>query len=148
MNSTSTVGATPSPGAEGSSTLAGADKQLSIRFPDGGVLSFPFLDNPPPNDVIFRSDLVTVVMNAQVPDPEESAGITTDAVQILFNRFPMQEGGQSAFVSGFVEIGHSFASINEANVPEASTWAMMLLGFAGLGYAGYRGRRSAVAAAR
>jgi hypothetical protein len=26
------------------------------------------------------------------------------------------------------------------NVPEASTWAMMLLGFAGLGYAGYRSR--------
>ena len=26
-------------------------------------------------------------------------------------------------------------------VPEASTWAMMLLGFAGLGYAGWRGSR-------
>jgi hypothetical protein len=28
-----------------------------------------------------------------------------------------------------------------ANVPEPSTWAMMLLGFAGLGYAGYRKTR-------
>ncbi len=27
-------------------------------------------------------------------------------------------------------------------VPEPSTWAMMLLGFAGLGYAGYRSRRA------
>jgi len=27
-------------------------------------------------------------------------------------------------------------------VPEASTWAMMLLGFAGLGYAGYRRARA------
>jgi hypothetical protein len=26
-------------------------------------------------------------------------------------------------------------------VPEPSTWAMLLLGFAGLGYAGYRRRR-------
>ena len=26
-------------------------------------------------------------------------------------------------------------------VPEPSTWAMMLIGFAGLGYAGYRSRR-------
>jgi hypothetical protein len=34
-----------------------------------------------------------------------------------------------------------------AGIPEPSTWAMMLLGFAGLGYAGYRGRRSAIAAA-
>jgi hypothetical protein len=31
--------------------------------------------------------------------------------------------------------------------PEPSTWAMMAIGFAFLGYAGYRGRRSAVAAA-
>jgi hypothetical protein len=30
------------------------------------------------------------------------------------------------------------------SVPEPSTWAMMLLGFAGLGFAGYRGRRTAI----
>jgi hypothetical protein len=29
-------------------------------------------------------------------------------------------------------------------VPEPSTWAMMLLGFAGLGYAGWRARRQTV----
>ena len=32
-------------------------------------------------------------------------------------------------------------------VPESSTWAMMLLGFAGLGFAGYRRSRKAAAAA-
>ncbi len=32
-------------------------------------------------------------------------------------------------------------------IPEASTWAMMLAGFAGLGFAGYRARRSAAAIA-
>ena len=31
------------------------------------------------------------------------------------------------------------------SVPESSTWMMMVLGFAGLGVAGYRSRRSAVA---
>jgi hypothetical protein len=31
-------------------------------------------------------------------------------------------------------------SILTATVPEPSTWAMMLIGFAGLGYAGYRQR--------
>jgi hypothetical protein len=30
-------------------------------------------------------------------------------------------------------------------IPEASTWAMMLLGFAGLGFAGYRASRKAFA---
>ena len=34
-----------------------------------------------------------------------------------------------------------------SGVPEASTWAMMGLGFAGLAFAGYRSRRSPVAAA-
>jgi PEP-CTERM motif len=29
-------------------------------------------------------------------------------------------------------------------IPEPSTWAMMLLGFAGLGYAGFRKARSAI----
>jgi PEP-CTERM motif len=33
------------------------------------------------------------------------------------------------------------------NVPEPSTWAMMLLGFAGLGFAGYRRSRRAATAA-
>ena len=35
--------------------------------------------------------------------------------------------------------------LNTAAVPEPSTWAMMLIGFAGLGWAGYRARRTALA---
>jgi hypothetical protein len=34
--------------------------------------------------------------------------------------------------------GFDFAVGGIAPAPEASTWAMMLIGFAGLGYAGYR----------
>jgi PEP-CTERM motif len=37
-------------------------------------------------------------------------------------------------------------SLNGSVVPEPSTWAMMLLGFAGLGFAGYRRARNARAA--
>ena len=33
------------------------------------------------------------------------------------------------------------------NVPEPSTWAMMVVGFAGLGFAGYRASRKAAAIA-
>jgi hypothetical protein len=36
-------------------------------------------------------------------------------------------------------------SVTGSAVPEPSTWAMMLLGFAGLGFAGYRRTRKAVA---
>ena len=38
-------------------------------------------------------------------------------------------------------------SLTGAVVPEPSTWAMMLLGFAGLGYAAYRKSRSAISIA-
>jgi PEP-CTERM motif len=40
-----------------------------------------------------------------------------------------------------------FTPAGVLNVPEPSTWAMMLLGFAGLGYAGYRRARRAAAQA-
>jgi hypothetical protein len=142
MNSTSTVDATASPVAAGSSTLAGANKLLTLFG-----LSFPFPDNPPPNHVIFTNSEVTITLNAQRADPAESAGLDTDAVQFLFDKFPVEApapppfmGGTTVFVSGSVEIGQSFASINVANVPEASTWAMMLVGFAGLS-AAYVGAR-------
>ena len=47
------------------------------------------------------------------------------------------------------DVGSSvtFVQVSGA-IPEPSTWAMMLLGFAGLGYAGYRkARRATVAGA-
>ena len=53
-----------------------------------------------------------------------------------------QAGGE-----GLVDLTTPFALSNSARaVPEASSWAMLLLGFAGLGYAGYR-RRGALARA-
>jgi hypothetical protein len=39
------------------------------------------------------------------------------------------------------------ATINIESVPEPSTWAMMLLGFAGLGFVGYRQRQKVAGAA-
>jgi hypothetical protein len=37
-------------------------------------------------------------------------------------------------------------TVTVGSVPETSTWAMMVIGFAGLGYAGYRASRRAAAA--
>jgi hypothetical protein len=36
------------------------------------------------------------------------------------------------------QVGAGFGFTYNANIPEPATWAMMLTGFAGLGYAGYR----------
>jgi len=38
-----------------------------------------------------------------------------------------------------------FDEVGLSTVPEASTWAMMMLGFAGLGFAGYRAKRTLLA---
>jgi hypothetical protein len=39
-----------------------------------------------------------------------------------------------------------FAADALSAVPEVSTWAMMLIGFAGLGFASYRSRQRAITA--
>ena len=49
--------------------------------------------------------------------------------------------------SGVLSGTMAIVQIGTPPVPEASTWAMMALGFAGLGFAGYRSRRSASAIA-
>jgi hypothetical protein len=50
-------------------------------------------------------------------------------------------------VDGFQWNNNSGAFTVTTNVPEPSTWAMMMLGFAGLGFAGYRKSRQPVAVA-
>jgi len=57
--------------------------------------------------------------------------------------YPIGSGFLS-FPDGSVELGSATIS----GVPEPSTWAMMLLGFAGLGYAGLRQTRKGQAADR
>jgi hypothetical protein len=106
-----------------------------------GLPAITFSGTPSANDVIFSAGGLTVVLNQQIPDTTESAGITTNAIAFDFAKFVVGAN----VVSGTVDIGQSMASITV--VPELSTWAMILLGFAGLGFAGYRGSRKAVSIA-
>ena len=141
VSSTSSVDSTPS--ATGSSSLATAT--LTIL---GSSITIPI--NPPANDVIFNSAGLTITLNKQTADPEESAGITTDAIAFDFAGFPVVAGRSLNLVNGSIDIAQSFASIDVSStpaVPEPSTWAMMLLGFTGLGFAGYRRSRKAVSIA-
>ncbi|HEX9168766.1 MAG TPA: PEP-CTERM sorting domain-containing protein [Roseiarcus sp.] len=56
--------------------------------------------------------------------------------------------GNGTLVNTYFEALLTTATVTvAASAPEPSTWAMMLIAFAGLGFAGYRGRRRAVAAA-
>jgi hypothetical protein len=132
LSSTSSVDGTPS--ATGSSTLA----DLTITA-FGSSIMIPL--DPSPNDVIFDRDGVTITLNQQIQEiggEGVTEGITTNAVAISL--------ADSPFVTGHIDISQSMATIQEAAVPEISTWAMMAFGFVGLAFA-YRGRRTLTAIA-
>ena len=70
------------------------------------------------------------------------AGKTSDFLSIDTNAKLFTVGSLSVIDSKtFDLVGYAPA------VPEPSTWAMMLLGFAGLGYAGFRSRKTSVSSA-
>jgi hypothetical protein len=55
-------------------------------------------------------------------------------------------GDTSAYVTDWA-VGAQYTNYAFSTVPEPQTWAMMLVGFAGLGFAGYRRARPAVSVA-
>jgi PEP-CTERM motif len=64
---------------------------------------------------------------------------------VAFNGPPGLGAGNSTDIEVIISVPSSGPETFEVvltptAVPEPSTWAMMLLGFAGLGYAGYRRR--------
>jgi PEP-CTERM motif len=64
-------------------------------------------------------------------------GVTFNAIEIA----NAGTGGGPYWLIGNLQFGSSLVA------PEPSTWAMLLLGFAGLGFLGYRAKRKAVVAA-
>lgn len=102
------------------------------------------------------------------PDPNRTITITNQAINLTSNRVVLVDlyaqalteqsvGSQSnAFVDPYFQIDPSFNRAPEfallfspgitqsltAAVPEPSTWAMMIIGLAGLGFAAYRRRLS------
>jgi hypothetical protein len=133
ISSTSSVDGT-SP-ATGSTTITG----LSLTVAGG---TFMFSGTPPANDVILTIPGLTVTLNQQIPDTTETEGITTNAIAINFADFHVGTN----VVNGAVDIGQSAASL--IVIPEPAIWVEMLVGFAGLGFAGYRAsrKRAAIAA--
>ena len=87
------------------------------------------------NDVVFDSDGVTITLNQET---RGSSGAGIDAIAIAFLR---------PGLVGSINIAESKVSVGvgQPSVPESSTWAMMLIGFAGLGYVAVR-RKEAVRA--
>jgi hypothetical protein len=111
------------------------------------------------NEVIDGTDPPGTMLFAQVPDsgPVTGLGLTNSLFETydLSHALPLTSGTPEWVSTPFFTsdgplefLSISALSFQATIVPESSTWAMLLLGFAGLGCVGYRlSGRSAVLAA-
>jgi hypothetical protein len=64
-----------------------------------------------------------------------------DTLSLLLNGLPVKINPDSIIQIGPDSLPAVQGTFFAATVPEPSTWAMLLIGFAGIGFAGYRKRR-------
>jgi hypothetical protein len=74
--------------------------------------------------------------------PTASTAFLAKAASTISSIWNADDGG-----IGFDNLKHDVASTINPAVPEPSTWAMMILGFTGVGFVAYRRRKVAAVAA-
>ena len=116
------------------SITSGATNYLSGTFADavfgaGGALTLSASNPSPTQSVSFTSNVIA---------PSLISAFNRAASLSFTDVTP-----SAAIVAGTLRSFHSDVSGDfSSSVPEPSTWAMMLLGFAGLGYVGFRKARA------
>lgn len=100
----------------------------------GGPIIFPFLNFP----VGVTSGTYDTVLTAAslLPEPMEGIDTFAEAVSAI-------EAGKTYFNIHTIEFPGGEIGGQIEVIPEPSTWAMMLLGFGGLAFLGYRQTRTA-----
>lgn len=130
--SRSQVGAVGGANASGFTSIAGLT--ISGAALGGVVIDGAAFVNPDPNTVLLDVLGLRIVLNEQTPvgaQSATSAGISTNAIRLIFNRFAIGGG----LLSGDIIIAHSEAQIGDAvsAAPEPATWVQMILGFGLIG---------------
>jgi hypothetical protein len=125
--------------ASGSTTIEGLTLTGSLL--GGLTINGSLFSNPAPNTLLFSIVGLSITLNEQTlfGDGITSTGIGTNAIDIAFNNFALGTN----LLNGNIIVGHTeaFASLGQLSaVPEPATWAMMLLGFVGVGLAMRRRR--------
>jgi hypothetical protein len=91
--------------------------------------------------------LVATISGADVAPPMTANGGQTDYASngyVLLSALPQFDRVFATSSSNSFEFDNVVAGTSA--IPEPSTWAMLLLGFAGLGYAGFRRSKGPIAA--
>ena len=101
----------------------------------------------PENETVFFTDPsggISDVLNFQYGSSSAGGGVTGFIITGTLSAADLAGAGitptETAPEGKLFTFNNAFitASVQTAAIPEPSTWAMMLLGFAGLGYAGFR----------
>ena len=116
---------------------------VTTGTPNASDIVFSILNSS--NAPVYTSPLPSTATSLTIPGGILSAG-QSYTLDLLFSEQVFGENDSPAFGTTQFYDTHTSVSFSTA-VPEPSTWAMMLVGFLGLGYAGYRGSRKKNAAA-
>ena len=105
----------------------------------GPVLGTPWVDFYPSGDQLIigegQADGAYVVSGSTF----YALTLTPSSFSLSFPQFPNNVGVQTYSVEDWTGgTDNGSYTLTLTAVPEASTWAMLLVGFAGLGFAGYR----------
>ena len=112
-----------------------SDASIELTF--SGTWSFHTTDPKTFEGVVITDDdvnITSVALNGHSSIRYSPSNISLDSHTIEFN-FPSPP---FSFLGGGETIG---VDVTTSSIPEPSSWAMMLLGFSGLGLAGYRAKR-------
>jgi hypothetical protein len=110
---------------------------LTCSFPPAGNYG-GYFDNYGVMFTLSNGDVVDLYSNGWIAGPGNPTPPSTDYYGVVVGYTDPIKGFTADYASA---TGLVFAA------PEPSTWAMMVLGFAGLGFAGYRASRKAAAIA-
>ena len=120
---------------------------------DPSTFAYLFLNNPGGNVPNNGTDPVSGSYFAQGPQGSVTSGSCAAAYfTVGANWCDSVDGVQGIWSGSAIAANNGEQDFSEqlyvkGGVPESSTWAMMILGFVGLGFAGYRATRKTVAAA-